>query len=347
MKIKFKKPLLIAMLILISTFQLTGCGNKAKNNTSQNQSKPKSITIGFQTIPNDEILAKAKNLYESNLGVKVNFKQFDSGKDVNTAFASNSIDFALAGSAPTAIGISMGLPYKVIWIHDVIGSAESLAVKNSANIKSIKDLKGKKIATPFASTSHYSLLSALKLAGVNPSDVKILDMQPPDILAAWLRGDIDGAYVWNPTLDKLLSDGKVLTDSAKLADKGIVTADIGLVSKSFSEKYPDFVTKYIKIQQKAYDLYKSNPDDASAAIGKSLNITKADALKQTKSLLWLSEKEQISGKYLGTSNKIGDLAKTLKLTADFLAEQKSIDKAPGLDTFKKAIDPKFIEDALK
>ena len=46
------------------------------------QAKPASITIGFQVIPNDELLAKAQGLYEKELGVKVEFKQFDSGCDV-------------------------------------------------------------------------------------------------------------------------------------------------------------------------------------------------------------------------------------------------------------------------
>lgn len=354
MKLKLRNVLLATLLILSFVFQLTGCGNsgnagssKQTEQSQQKENKPEVINIGFQAIPNDEILAKAKDWYESELGVKVNFKQFDSGRDVNTAFASNSLDFGLAGSAPTSVGISTGIPYEVFWIHDVIGAAESLAVKNSANINSVKDLAGKKVAVPFASTSHYSLLNALKLEGIDPGSVKVLDMQPPDILAAWQRGDIDGAYVWQPTLGKLLADGKVITDSSKLAEKGVVTADIGLVRKEFAQKYPEIVTKYVKLQQKAYDLYSSNPDEASEAIAKGLNIDKAEALKETKELVWLSAKDQVSDKYFGSSSKKGDLAKTLKSTADFLVEQKSIEKAPDLAAFENAINPKYIEDALK
>lgn len=308
---------------------------------------PDAITIGFQVIPNDEILAKAKGWYESELGTTINFKQFDSGRDVNTAFASNSIDFGLVGSAPTSVGISNNIAYEVFWVHDVIGTAESLAVKNSSNINSVKDLKGKKIAVPFASTAHYSLLKALELEGVDASEVTILDLQPPDIFAAWERGDIDGAYVWQPTLGKLLADGKTITDSSKLAEQGVVTADLGLVSKAFAEKYPETIAKYVSLLQKAYELYKSNPDEAATAIGEALNIDKAEALKQAGELIWLSAQEQISDKYLGTSDRIGAFAETLKTTADFLVEQKSIEVAPELDAFEQAINPKFIEDALK
>ena len=84
----------------------------------------------------------------------------------------------------------------------------------------MKGLVGKKVATPFVSTSHYSLLAALKLAGVDPSKVKLVDLQPPDILAAWTRGDIDAAYVWSPTLDQLKKDGTVLTTSTEVSKAG-------------------------------------------------------------------------------------------------------------------------------
>ncbi len=311
------------------------------------QDKPASITIGFQVIPNDELLAKAQGWYEKELGVKVEFKQFDSGRDVNTAFASGSIDFGLVGSTPTAVGISRGLAYQVFWIHDLIGTAEALAVKNKAHVQRLTDLKGKKVAVPFGSTTHYSLLSALKLEGVSASDVTILDLQPPEIFAAWQRGDIDAAYVWQPTLGKLLDDGAVLTDSAVLASKGIVTADLGLVSTAFAKKYPDFVVKYVRVQDKAYQLFKSKPDAAAASLAQGTGTDAAEALKEANELVWLSLKDQISTAYLGTAARKGDLAKTLKATADFLVAQKLIDNAPELSVFEAAVAPQYAEAAKK
>ncbi|QDR82574.1 aliphatic sulfonate ABC transporter substrate-binding protein [Sporomusa termitida] len=344
MRKKWKKLLVAGGLILAVALQLTGCG---QSNQAGTPAKPEVVTIGFQDIPNDEIVAKVKGFYESELGVKVNFKKFDSGRDVNNAFASNSIDIGLMGSTPAAVGISQGLGYEVFWIHDVIGAAESLAVKNTANINSVQDLKGKKVAVPFSSTAHYSLLNALKVEGVNQAEVKILDMQPPDIFAAWQRGDIDAAYVWNPVLGKLLADGKVITDSGKLAEKGIITADLGVVSKEFARKYPEVVAQYIKVQQKAHDLYKNNPDEAAAALAQGLNIDKAEALKQTRELIWLSGREQVADKYFGSSTNKGNLAKVLKATADFLVEQKAIETAPDLEAFEKAVNPQYIETTLK
>ena len=311
------------------------------------EDKPAKIVIGYQVIPNDETIAISQKWYETELGVPVELKAFDSGRDVNTAFASGSLDIGLIGSAPVSVGISSGIPYEVFWIHDVIGSAESLAVKNSSGVTDVVGLKGKKIATPFASTAHYSLLNAIELAGLSATDVTILDMLPQDILAAWQRGDIDGAYVWQPTLGKLLADGKVITDSAALAKQGVVTADLGVVSKAFAQKYPEVVTKYIELQDKAVQFYRTSPNEAADAIAKQFNITAKDALEQAGQLIWLSAAEQTGSAYLGTSAAKGDLAATIKSTADFLVEQKSIEKAASLDDIKNALNPQFAEAVSK
>ncbi|MDR1136841.1 MAG: ABC transporter substrate-binding protein [Synergistaceae bacterium] len=305
------------------------------------------IVIGYQNIPNDEILAIAEKWHEKELGVPVEFKQFDSGRDVNTAFVAGGVDVALIGTAPVAVGISTGVPYDVFWIHDVIGSAESLAVRNSSGIKDVAGIAGHKIAVPFASTAHYSLLAAIEFTGLSQSQVTVIDLQPQDILAAWQRGDIDGAYVWHPTLGNLLKDGTAVTDSAKLAKQGALTADLGVVSRAFADKYPEFVTKYVKTLGKAVELYREKPDEAAAAIAKQFGITKEEALDQAGQLIWLLPSEQTAPEYLGVAGAKGKLASTLKSTADFLVNQKSIESAASLEDFEKAINTRFIEEASK
>ncbi|MDR2529008.1 MAG: ABC transporter substrate-binding protein [Synergistaceae bacterium] len=303
---------------------------------------PPKIVIGYQNIPNGEIIAKTKGWYESELGAPVEFKQFDSGRDVNTAFVSGSVDFGLLGTAPAAVGISAGVPYEVFWIHDVIGAAESLVVKNSSGVKDISGLVGKKIAAPFASTAHYSLLAAIELAGVDASTISIIDLQPPDILAAWKRGDIDGAYVWHPTLASLLEDGTVITDSALLAGKGVLTADVGVVRRDFARDYPEVAARYVAIQKKAIELYRSDPNAAAEAIVSQFGITPREALEQARQLIWLLPSEQAVPQYLGTPGAPGKLAETLKSTADFLVTQGSIEKAASVEDFKKAVNPAFL-----
>jgi taurine transport system substrate-binding protein len=308
------------------------------------QAKPEKVTIAYQVIPNEEIIAKALGWHEKALGgVKVEWRQFDSGRDVNTAMASGGVDIGLTGSSPAAIGISSGIPYEVIWLYDVIGDNEALVVRKGKGIEKVADLAGKKVAAPFGSTTHYHLLVAMKEFGLDPKKATVLDMQPPDMLAAWTRGDIDAGFVWEPTLIKMLeSGGEVLVSSRALAEKGYLTADVAVVRKDFARKYPQVVATYVKTLSDAVELFREKPQEAARAVAKEFNISEAEALRQMKTMTFLTAEEHATPKYLQ-----GGVAKALKDAADFLVSQKTIRSAPDLATFQKAVVAKYAEMAAK
>jgi len=331
------------VFLLCTLFALTlvgaGCGK---------QSGDTVVNIGYQVIPNTEAIVKSMGWHEETIkGAEVKWHSFDSGRDVNTALASGSIDIGLLGSTLVANGISEGLDYQVIWIADVIGANEALVVKKSAGINSMEDLKGKKIAVTFGSTTQYTLLGGLKANGIDPSEVNILDMQPPDMLAAWTRGDIDGGYVWHPTLQKMLDDqGQILITSGDLVEKGIVTADVIVVRNEFAKQHPEVVQDYIASQIRAVELYRNNPDDAIAAVAKEFNITNEEAGTMMKELIWLSGDEQASSQYLGAANQPGEFSSVLEDTAHFLKDQSLIKSVPSSDAFKNAVSGEYIEKVM-
>jgi taurine transport system substrate-binding protein len=236
----------------------------------------------------------------------------------------------------------------VIWLYDVIADNEALVVKKGKGIKGVKDLVGKKVAAPFGSTTHYHLLAAFKVFGVDPKKATILDMQPPDMLAAWQRGDLDAGFVWEPTLIKMVeAGGEIILPSRVLAEKGFLTADVAVARKGFAEKYPDLVAKYLRSLNRAVDLYRKEPQSAVKAVAKEFNIPDAEAARQMKTLVMPDGKEQLSSKYLGTSAKRGALAKALKDTADFLRGQKTIRAAATIGAIEKGINPSYLEKAVK
>ena len=109
------------------------------------QGKPDKVTIGYQVVPNGEIVAKGLGWHEKAMGVKIEWRQFDSGRDVNTAMAAGAIDIGLVGSSAVANGLASGVPYEVIWIYDVIADNEALVARKGKGITGIKDLVGKKV----------------------------------------------------------------------------------------------------------------------------------------------------------------------------------------------------------
>jgi taurine transport system substrate-binding protein len=335
---------LIVLFVIIFTFG-TGCSNQAASTSKANSASsssgtvPKEIRIGYQVSPNGELLAKALGLLEKKYpDAKINWIKFDSGRDVNNAIASGSIDFGLVGTPPGSIGIANGLPYQVYYLHDIIGESEALVVKNDAGIKSLKDLKGKKIATTFSSTSHFSLLGALKKEEIDPQkeNITILDMQVPDIYAAWKRKDIDGAYIWQPMQEKLVQDGgNIIVTSKDLAAKGVITAEFGIVHKDFAKKYPDIVKGYISVLDEAVHYYHEKPEQSAQILSKELELSPEESLKTMKQIIWLDASQQ--KKYFGAPGQPGELAKVLKDTGDFMVAQKSITSSPDVATYQQAL----------
>ena len=121
---------------------LSGCTGEKTASGSSSENQTQTINIGTMDLVNGDLIARREKIYEDTLGVNVNIVKFSSGKDVNTALASGSIDVSELGTSPTALGIASGLQYTVIGIGDIIGSAESLVVKKDSGIQSINDLKG-------------------------------------------------------------------------------------------------------------------------------------------------------------------------------------------------------------
>lgn len=349
---KINKTIVSIILLAFLVLSLVGCGNNLSASGQENGSSPsipKQINFGILRVPNDETIAISEKIFDkyfTEKGIKCNFIVFDSGVEANKAFASGSIDFATMGHTNAVVALSTGLDVELIWIHEVLGEIEALAVKESSNINSIEELAGKKIAAPFASTSHYSLLNALKNAGIEDK-VELLDMQTADIVAAWERGDIEAAYTWQPSLGKLLKDGKVIINSEEMANQGYVTANVKLVRKKFAEQYPDLVASFIACIAEGSMIYRQDSNEGANIVAKELQIEPQDALDQMKGSIWLSPEEELKEQYLGSSDSVGNFAAIMKDTADFLAQQGFLNKVPTQEEFSKFINSRYIEEAIK
>lgn len=320
---------------IVASLALAACGSDSDGGGSA--ANPTTIRIGYQIIPNGDLIVKNKGWLEEAFGkdVKIEWSLFDSGGSVNEAIVAGALDIGLAGSSPVSRGISQGITYQVPWIHDVIGKAESLVAKEG--IATIADLKGKTVATPFASTAHFSLLAALADAGVAEADVNVIDAEPADIYAAWQRGDIDAAYVWNPNLAKMIAEGgTVLITSADLAAKGKTTYDLSVVTNDFASKYPAAVQTWVAQQDRAVALINDNPDDAAASLAVEMSITAEEAKAQLGDLVFVSAKDQAGADYLG-----GGLAANLFAAAKFNVEQGKIDAVKDEAEYTKAVNATF------
>lgn len=279
------------------------------------------VTIAYQTSAEPAKVAQADNTFAKESGAKVDWRKFDSGSSVVRALASGDVQIGNIGSSPLAVAASQQVPIEVFLLASQLGNSEALVVKKG--IKNPKDLIGKRIAVPFISTTHYSLLSALKHWGIKPDRVQIINLQPPAIIAAWQRGDIDGAYVWAPAVNELEKEGNVLTDSAQVGKWGSPTLDVWVVRKDFAEQHPDVVTAFARSALNAQKGYLDNPEQW---LKESSNLSKLSRLSGV-------PEQQVPGlvkgnTYLTAQQQAEQLAqpvnKAIINTAQFLKEQGKV-----------------------
>lgn len=318
---------------------LTGCVETGRGETSRtmetaancpvavDDSIITTARIGYQDIPNGDLLVKDQGLLEACMpNAEITWSKFSSGQDVVQAFGSNSLDLGTLGSSPATMALSspLNIPMQVVWIQDVIGKAESLVVKDPA-ITTLEGLRGKKIATPFGSTSHYSLLAALGAANLT-ADVTLVSLKPDAILGAWQGGQIDAAWVWDPTLSKLAADGHVVMSSEDVAKLGAPTFDLSGAATAFTAANPEFMQMWTRVQDYAAGRINADPTGAAVSMSAQLGIAPSEITPQLAGYTYLPAADQAGTDYLG-----GAFAQSLSGTAEFLLQQGNIDavSAPG------------------
>jgi taurine transport system substrate-binding protein len=173
-------------------------------------------------------------------------------------------------------------------------------------------------------------------------------MSPADAHAAWLRNDIDAAYVWEPSLGRMVQNGgRILLDSGQMAKKGLPTWDIAVVMKPFAAKYPAMVVKFLKSECEAAEYWTKKPEESAAIIAKELGLAVEDASRMMKGTGIVPCSEQVKEAYLGSSAKKGRFVDTLVATATFLRDQNRLPAVKDRAVYEAFINPSYLERHLK
>ncbi|RRV10220.1 taurine ABC transporter substrate-binding protein [Pseudomonas sp. v388] len=320
----FVYPLLSALALTVSAFTAQAA----------------SLTVGYQTGIDPSKVAQADGAYEQAIGEKIDWRRFNSGPEVVTAIASGDVQIGNLGSSPLAAAASRKLPIVAFIVSAQIKSAEALVVRNGSGIENPQDLVGKTIATPFVSTSHYSLLGALKHWGLE-GKVKVVNLQPAEIAAAWKRGDIDGAFVWSPALGEIRKSGKTLTDAAEVGQWGAPTFEVWVARKDYAEKHPEVIAKFAKVTLNAYADYAANKSSwtvESDQVKKIARLTGSN-VADVPDLLAGSDYPDAKAQQSSTLLQAGT-AKDIAATAGFLKEQGKVESV--LPDYSAYVSDKFI-----
>ncbi|RYF80816.1 MAG: aliphatic sulfonate ABC transporter substrate-binding protein [Comamonadaceae bacterium] len=264
-------------------------------------------------------------------GTKVEFVTVRAGSEVISAMAGNSLDMCNLGSSPMVVGYANGVQASLVYIYKNIIDSEALVVQNSANIKKLADLKGKRVGLPFNTSVHFAALAAFKTAGLGINDVQLINMRADTIASAWTRREIDAAYIWVPVIPKLVEDaGTVIFKTGDLnTAAGLVMFDAFLVRDEFKKKNPDMVLAFLKDFEQIATTFKQNPKEVVDTMTKFLGVDEAAVMRSLNTFYPVSAKEQLTAKWLGKpGEKNSAVVKTLQVQAEFLKETGQINALP-------------------
>jgi sulfonate transport system substrate-binding protein len=181
----------------------------------------KVVRIGFQKY-GKLVLLKSKGTLEGKLkglGYKVEWKEFPAGPQMLEALNVGAIDFGNTGEAPPIFAQAAGAPLIYVAHEPPAPEGEAILVPKNSPIKTVADLKGKKVALNKGSNVHYLLVKALEKAGVKYSEIEPVFLAPADARAAFERGSVHAWVIWDP----FQAAAEAATGARTLADgKGIV-----------------------------------------------------------------------------------------------------------------------------
>ncbi|MFC0338183.1 sulfonate transport system substrate-binding protein [Kushneria avicenniae] len=253
-----------AVAVLMATASLTAAQAAEK--------PPETLTIGYQKA-NILSLLKSRGTLDEALekqGIKPRWIEFTAGPQMLEALNVGSIDLAATGDAPPIFAQAARADL-VYLAHGVPNpKTEAIVVPESSDIRSVSDLKGKRVALNKGSDVNYLLIRALEREGLSYSDIKPVYLKPGDARAAFQQGSVDAWVIWDPYYAEveLRGHARRLADATNL----VPHYTFFLASRNFAEAHPQTAHLVIETLRTLSQWANEHPDDAAASLADSSGL---------------------------------------------------------------------------
>lgn len=237
--------------------------------------QPSRVTIGYQKA---NVLALVKNrgtLDEAfkKQGIAVRWVEFPAGPQMLEGLNVGSIDLAATGDAPPVFAQAAQADLVYLAHSPASPKSEAIVVPKDSPIRSVADLKGKRVGLNKGSDVNYLLVAALEKAGLSYKDIKPVYLPPADARAAFQRGAIDAWAIWDP----FLADVEASTGARQITDAtGLVPHyTFYLASRKFADTYPQAALTVVNELAAVSDWANKHPDDAAGLLSAATGLDKA------------------------------------------------------------------------
>jgi sulfonate transport system substrate-binding protein len=211
---------------------------------------------------------------------KIEWKEFPAAAPLLEALSAGAIDAGLVGDAPFTFAAAANVPVKAIAAIRQSREGLAIVVPEQSAVKSLDDLRGKKIATGRGSIGHQLILAALESKGWKPSDVQIVFLAPSDAKVAYTQGSVDAWSTWEPYVSQeevLFKSRRVITAEGLTPGLSFLVASPAAIGTRRAE-----LADFVRRQTAARAWSQENVGSYAETWGKLMNIPSAVPLN------WLS-----------------------------------------------------------
>ncbi|MFQ5775537.1 MAG: ABC transporter substrate-binding protein [Kiloniellaceae bacterium] len=259
-------------------------------------------------------VAKEKGYFKDE-GVDLELVTIEDVKVRFAALAAGRID-ALATTVDTVLLYLKpgGAKYRYLFALDDSKGGDGVVANK--DIKTVADLKGKKVAFTEGSVSQFYINVLLQEAGLSESDIEVVNMTAGDAGSAFVSGRVDAAVTWEPWLSrgKQSEHGHLLTDSS--SKPGLIT-DVVLAPNDVIEKRGDEIRGIYRAWVRAVEFVRSDPDEANAIMAKGVGGWLKDPKVFADTLTGIAYYDKaMNESFFGTPDKLGGLRTTVQNAID-------------------------------
>lgn len=269
------------------------------------------LRIGYQKYGTLTLL-KGRGTLEKRLaasGVTVKWTEFAAGPVLLEGLNVGGIDFGTVGEAPPIFAQAAGANLVYVGNEPASPLSEAIVVPKGSAIRSVAQLKGKKVALNKGSNVHFLLVKALEKAGVAYADIQPVFLAPADARAAFERGSVDAWVIWDPFLaaaEKQLG-ARVLADGTGL----VANHQFFLAARPYAEQHRDIVRIVIEELAKVDEWGRTNPDEVARILAAQTGLdTGVVALAASRYAYGV---KPVTLQVIGQQQKIADAFSALKL----------------------------------
>lgn len=230
------------------------------------------IRIGWQKGSTLSIV-KARGNLEARLkaeGVKVTWTEFPAGPQMLEGLNVGSIDLGVVGETPPVFAQAAGADLVYVGNEPPAPRAEKVLVPKDSPIKSLADLKGRRVVLNKGSNVHYLLVKALESVNLKYSDVEVAFLPPADARAAFERGAVDAWVIWDPfgAAAEAQLGARILADGTGIANN----YNFYIASRPFVQKHPQVLASALEAINETGEWVGRNQAEAAAIVAPQIGL---------------------------------------------------------------------------